>query len=85
MHNQVNIGSVMVSEVSKYAEINYPAECNAIYHMTYRFKVARSTLGGIVLFVQCLQRFNCARGFIGKSAVNKLSSIAFHRYSINGK
>ncbi len=27
-HNQVNIGSVMVhvSEVSKYAEINYPAE-----------------------------------------------------------
>ncbi len=25
-HNQVNIGSVMVSEVSKYGEINYPAE-----------------------------------------------------------
>ncbi len=34
-HNQVNIGSVMVSEVSKYAEINYPAEY-AMQYTTWR-------------------------------------------------
>ncbi len=53
----------MVSEVSKYTEITYPAEYVMQYHMTYPFKVTRSTLGGGSFFLCSV--------YVGSGSINR--------------